>query len=288
MSLWIRVRNLYLSQLSLSLYFLRYDPRVCISLKRCQTNRFTSIIHIALLPGVFERARCNGMSITQSWEDYGIETPGGKAQCQSALHFVPVSTESVTRDVVFAAFPRKVSLCPRRRRRWVKRERGTHRRHFLCEPLTFHGWTTGHLSRRHGILFVLTPTPTLSRSRTHLRLPARLLFSPPFPHVRPRARDHTNKSNGSVRYPYYFFAHRYWRTLLPTVVAVMANELCWLRSRSCRGCEAWSPFRDIRRVSRQGFRRTSRRREVLVRTRLPRVAIEVACATERSVNITSV
>lgn len=56
-----------------------------------------------------ERARCNGTSVTQSWEDYGIETPGGKAQCQSALHFVPVSTESVTRDVVFAAFPRKVS-----------------------------------------------------------------------------------------------------------------------------------------------------------------------------------
>jgi hypothetical protein len=56
------------------------------------------------------------MSITQSWEDYGIETPGGKAQCQSALHFVPVSTESVTRDVVFAAFPRKVWR-PRARRR---------------------------------------------------------------------------------------------------------------------------------------------------------------------------
>lgn len=43
--------------------------------------------------------------ITQSLDDYGIETPGGLTQCQSALHFVPVFTESVGfSDVDFALF----------------------------------------------------------------------------------------------------------------------------------------------------------------------------------------
>jgi len=105
--------------LSLSLSLFLWWRYSCLSVRRCQAERFAILERERNREynlGISERARCNGMSITQSWEDYGIETPGGKAQCQSALHFVPVSTESVTRDVVFAAFPRKVWR-PRARRR---------------------------------------------------------------------------------------------------------------------------------------------------------------------------
>lgn len=112
---------LYLSALSPRVR--RYSLSLC--LRRCQPSSDSRKSTIAnITRAVYERARCNGTSITQSWEDYGIETPGGKAQCQSALHFVPVSTESVTRDVVFAAFPRKVSLRPRdggeKKNRWLR------------------------------------------------------------------------------------------------------------------------------------------------------------------------
>ncbi|KAL0103433.1 hypothetical protein PUN28_017595 [Cardiocondyla obscurior] len=116
-----RIANLTASlSLSLSLFFSR--RRRCTRLiSLCRTCALEQRARMCLRRRASPTPRERGAtvrSVTQSWEDYGIETPGGKAQCQSALHFVPVSTESVTRDVVFAAFPRKVSGgLPRRARR---------------------------------------------------------------------------------------------------------------------------------------------------------------------------